>query len=113
MINFIETKFVMKEKMQYKYESVSVALDQLKQKGYTIDYNLEEQLIINNSTDFEILIIYRYEGMSDPDDESTVYGIERISTKEKGFFVVGDLSLDPESASKVLLDLEIKRKTQQ
>lgn len=103
----------MKEKLQYKYEAPAIALEQLKEKGFSVDYNINRQEIIDNQDDFEIVIIYRYEGMSNPDDESTVYGIKRISTDEKGFYVAGNLSFDPEKASNILLDLEIKRRGQQ
>lgn len=102
----------MKEKLQYKYEAPAIALEQLNENGFSVDYNINRQEIINHSNDFEIVIIYRYEGMSNPDDESTVYGIKRISTDEKGFYVTGNLSFDPEEASKILLDMEIKRRTQ-
>ncbi len=67
--------------IQYKYASTSVAIDNLRKDGFNVDFNLEENCIICGSDkydvdDFEIVQVYRYEGMSDPSDESTVYGIQ-------------------------------------
>ncbi len=95
------------ERQMYHYATVSKALDELKQKGFTTDFNLEEDRIVNNPDDFEIVHIYRYEGESDPGDEATVYGI-KSNDGELGVFVAGDLSLGEKSATKVLNDLTIR-----
>lgn len=97
----------MEERKQYRYATTERALEELATKGYTKDYNADSDLLIENPDDFKIVYIYRYEGMSNPDDESTVYGIEH-SGGEKGVFVAGNLSFDEDDAAKVLLDLEIK-----
>lgn len=94
----------------FHYASVANALNELAQKGYVIDFNIEEKRINDNPDDFEITHIYRYEGMSNPDDESTVYGITQKSTNEKGVFVAGDLSFIDSNAAKILLSIEIKDK---
>lgn len=91
----------------YHYATVSKALAELKEKGFTTDFNLEEKRIKDNPDDFEIVHIYRYEGESDPGDEATVYGI-KASDGELGVFVAGDLSLGEKSATKVLHDLSIR-----
>ena len=72
----------------YHYTTVSKALEELKEKGFTVDFNIQESRIINNPNDFEIEHIYRYEGETDPGDEATVFGI-KSSTGEKGVFVTG------------------------
>jgi len=95
------------ERQMYHYATVSKALEELNQKGFSTDFNLDESRIINNPDDFEIVHIYRYEGESDPGDEATVYGI-RSKQGEQGVFVAGDLSVDDNSATKVLNDLSIK-----
>jgi len=95
------------ERQMYHYATVSKALEELKSKGFTTDFNLEEDRIMDNSDDFEIVHIYRYEGQTDPGDEATVYGIKSKSG-EKGVFVSGDLSLDEKSASRTLWELSIK-----
>lgn len=65
----------------YKYATVLEAIKQLRQDGFTIDFNIEKNALATNSShyahdDFEITQIYRYEGDSNPDEEATVYGIE-------------------------------------
>ncbi len=100
----------MAEKRQYQYASSKIALRELKEKGYTLDYNLKSDDLLNNPEDFEIIYIYRYEGDSNPDDESSVYGIRRLSTHEQGFFVVGNLAYAEDGIAEILINLEIKRK---
>ncbi len=95
------------ERQMYHYATVSKALEELAQKGFTTDFNLDEKRIVDHPDDFEIVHIYRYEGESDPGDEATVYGIKSKSG-EKGVFVAGDLSMGEKSATKVLNDLSIK-----
>jgi hypothetical protein len=98
------------EKRMYHYATVSKALEELKEKGYTVDYNIQESKIINSPNDFEIQHIYRYEGQSDPGDEATVFGI-KSSTGEKGVFVAGLNAYADSSAAMVLNDLATKGKS--
>lgn len=68
----------------YQYDSVSHAIDELKKKGYTEDFNLQENCLVCNSQkfqadEFEIKEVVRFEGNSDPADEAIVYGIESAS----------------------------------
>jgi hypothetical protein len=75
------------------YATVTEALEQLRIKGFTIDFNLEENCIQCvhgkfNSDEFAIVDVYRYEGNSDPGDEATVYAIESKSGL-KGVLVAG------------------------
>ncbi|WP_430612891.1 hypothetical protein [Flavobacterium sp. JP2137] len=95
-------------KKMFHYASASIAIDELKNKGFDIDFNIEEQQIIANPDNFEIVHLYRYEGFSNPDDESTVYGIQSKDQKLKGVFVAGQLANDESDAARVLLDLSIK-----
>lgn len=97
------------EEVMYHYATVSKALSELKEKGFTIDFNANENRIINNPNDFEIVHVYRYEGDSDPGDEAVVFGIKSI-TGEKGVFVGGLSASADKSAAIVLNDLIIKRK---
>lgn len=97
----------MDETRKYKYADTETALEELKNKGFTKDFNMNSELIIRDPGAFKIIYIYRYEGMSNPDDESTVYGIEHVSHGHKGVFVAGNLSFNEDDAAKVLLQLEI------
>lgn len=93
----------------YHYATVTKALEELNNKGYTVDFNVQESKIINNPNDFEIQHIYRYEGESDPGDEATVFGIES-KTGEKGVFVAGLNAYTENSAAMILHDLSTKGK---
>ena len=78
-------------KIEYKYASASVAIENLRKDGFTVDFNLEENCLIcglekYNVDDFEIVQVYRYEGDSNPSDEATVYGI-RSKDGIKGILV--------------------------
>jgi hypothetical protein len=77
----------------YHYATVSDALAQLKQKGFTVDFNLEENNLASEhgkftTDEFEVVEVYRYEGNSDPADEATVYAIKSTSGL-KGVLVTG------------------------
>jgi hypothetical protein len=95
------------DKRMYHYATVSKALEELKEKGFTIDFNIQEKRIIDSPDDFEIVHLYRYEGASDPGDEATVFGI-KSSTGEKGVFVAGLSTFADNSAAMVLNELTIK-----
>ena len=95
------------DKRMYHYATVSKALEELKEKGFTIDFNIQEKRIIDSPDDFEIVHLYRYEGESDPGDEATVFGI-KSSTGEKGVFVAGLSTFSDNSAALVLNELTIK-----
>ena len=77
----------------YQYDSVAHAIDELRKKGYTQDFNLQENCLMCsgqkfNADDFEIREVVRFEGESDPADEAIVFGIESKSGF-KGIFVNG------------------------
>lgn len=89
----------------YHYATVSKALQELAEKGYTTDFNIAEDRITQNPDDFTIQHIYRYEGESDPGDEATVYGI-KAKDGEKGVFVSGPSS--ESGAARTLEELSIR-----
>jgi hypothetical protein len=75
------------------YETLSEAVTGLKNRGFTMDFNLSENCLICQGNkldidDFEIVEIHRFEGNSDPADEAVVYGIEG-NKGEKGILVSG------------------------
>src|SRR5690606_17614852 len=107
---FFRTLKTKKMKKMYHYATVEKALRELEVKGYTIDYNVEEDRILKRAAEFIIEEIYRYEGMSNPDDEATVYGISNKINGDKGVFVAGNLSFAENDVAKILLKLEIDGK---
>jgi hypothetical protein len=79
----------------YTYDTVSQAVNGLKQRGFNVDFNLENDSITCKTTpitllpsEFEITEVYRYEGESDPADEAIVYAIES-KHGHKGILVNG------------------------
>lgn len=66
------------------YDTVSEAVNGLKQRGYILDFNLKGSCLECqgqdfNSKEFEIMEFHRFEGNSDPGDEAVVYAIESHS----------------------------------
>lgn len=77
----------------YHYETVSVAIEKLREKGFTEDFNLDGNYLVSHvgrfkDDEFDVAHIYFYEGATNPDDEATVYGIESKSG-HKGVLVTG------------------------
>jgi hypothetical protein len=77
----------------YVYDTVSEAVNSLKKRGYTIDFNIEHDRIVCNKTplvlkphEFEITEVYRFEGNTDPADEAVVFAVES-KQGEKGILV--------------------------
>ncbi|NII27225.1 phosphoribosylpyrophosphate synthetase [Pseudoflavitalea sp. X16] len=93
----------------YTYDTVTEAVDGLKKRGYTIDFNKGYECITCHSTplslqpsEFEITEVYRFEGNSDPADEAVVYAIES-KTGEKGILVDG-FGPSSETASEAMIE---------
>lgn len=93
----------------YHYATVSKALDELNEKGFTYDFNLHEEDIAKKPQKYEIKHIYRYEGDTDPGDEAVVYGIQSISGK-KGVFVVGFAANSVTEAAQTLIEISINNR---
>jgi hypothetical protein len=84
---------VQKQFLMYTYDTVSAAVNGLKTRGYTTDFNLQENCLICREAeyhpeDFEIVEVYRFEGNTDPADEAVVYAIEG-NKGHKGVLVNG------------------------
>jgi hypothetical protein len=63
------------------YDTISQATKDLRERGFTEDFNLAENCLICqnrkfNVDDFEIKEVHRFEGASDPADSSVVYAIK-------------------------------------
>ncbi|HNQ26829.1 MAG TPA: hypothetical protein PKL92_02810 [Aquaticitalea sp.] len=91
----------------YYYATVIEALDKLRKKGYTVDFNLQDVAIASHPENYKITEIYRYEGDTDPDEESFVFGIE-ANTGEKGVFVMGAAAASEGNVAKFLHDIDFK-----
>ncbi len=76
------------------YDTVSLALNSLKARGYTTDFNIAFDKLTCSETnaclspgEFEITEVYRFEGESNPSDEAVVYAVESKDGKMKGSLV--------------------------
>ena len=77
-------------------ETLSQAIEALRQEGYTEDLNLQQNCLECRNGDFKVFhdefVIdkyYRFEGNSDPADEATVYAISAPKYNIKGILVNG------------------------
>lgn len=97
--------------MKTGYSSLSVAIDDLQKKGYTEDFTLVAEGIESkalkrkwNAGELEVVDYYRFEGMSNPSDNTILYLIETRGG-EKGLLVdvygadIGEIS--PEMIKKL------------
>jgi len=76
------------------YDSLVGAIEGCKERGYTADFNVCGGYLESGSLnlrlypgDFEIKEVYRFEGMSNPDDSTVLYAMESDDGL-KGTFVV-------------------------
>ena len=93
------------------YDTVSEAVNDLKKRGFDVDFNLQENCIVChddkfNIEDFEITEVYRFEGNTDPSDEAVVYAIESKTGKKgvlvNGYGISADV-MDAEMAKKLTI----------
>ncbi|HSD06214.1 hypothetical protein [Flavobacterium sp.] len=94
-------------KPTYHYTTVLEALEDLKEKGFVHDFNLHHEIIVTNPQDYCVEHVYRYEGETDPGDESVVYGIASIFGV-KGVFVSGFSANSDNEAAQILEKLIIE-----
>jgi len=80
--------------MKQDYGTLSQTIDGLKAEGYLLDFNLQQDCLMCHrdgvslsQEDFEIDAVFRFEGESDPDDESVVYAISSPKNNIKGILV--------------------------
>lgn len=79
--------------MKNSYSSLSIAIADLQNKGFTEDFNLVAEGIESRSLkkewkagELEVVKFYRFEGMSDPGDNTILYLIETLEGR-KGLLV--------------------------
>ncbi|MBK8610868.1 MAG: phosphoribosylpyrophosphate synthetase [Chitinophagaceae bacterium] len=91
------------------YDTVVDALNGLRERGYSINFNIAFDKIICsdnknclNPNEFEIAEVYRFEGNSNPADEDVVYAIESITGNTKGV-LTSAFGLYADSASTAMI----------
>lgn len=84
------------DQKRYSYDTLSEAVDDLVKRGYVTDFQIHSDkdclLCADNSMelspdDFVIDEIYRFEGMTDPSDESIVFAISSLKYQIKGLVI--------------------------
>ncbi len=82
--------------MKESYGTLSETINGLKKEGYTLDFNVQQEYIVCHEInanlspdDFEIDKVYRFEGESNPDDQSILYAISSTKFDVRGVLVNG------------------------
>ena len=80
---------------RHAYDTMVEALNDLAERGFTIDFNMKSDGVYCRSLDkhfkpedFKIAKFYRFEGASDPGDQSILYALE-TNSGDKGVLVDG------------------------
>lgn len=97
-----------------KYDTMLEAIEGLTQRGYTYNFHYENGALYCSGTDHcfqpdQLLIteVYRYEGISDPTDNSVVYAIES-KDGHKGLLVDAYGAYSDEFKTDFLKDIPVK-----
>ncbi|MEO7266225.1 MAG: cupin domain-containing protein [Ferruginibacter sp.] len=82
--------------MKESYGTLSETINALKKEGYSLDFNINRELLVCDKSnmplspdDFEIDKVYRFEGETNPDDQSILYAISSPKFNMKGLLVNG------------------------
>jgi hypothetical protein len=96
------------------YGTLSQTIAALKNLGYTIDFNVRGDCLVCDRTKiqlspdaFQIDKFYRFEGMSDPEDQSILYAISSPAHNVKGLLVNAYGVDADEYSSKVVSKLNV------
>ncbi len=102
--------------MKKTYPSLSVAINELTKEGYTYNFNVNQDTIECKSNDvtlqiddFEVDNVYRFQEMSDVDNESILYTISAKDSDMKGL-LVNSYSVYSTPVSQKLVDKLHQRK---
>lgn len=97
---------------KFLYGTVTSAINTLRKAGFNKDFNLLDNYVGWNNikmgiNDLKIVMVYRYEGNSDPADEASVYGLES-KTGLKGILVTNDDANSEVGLGHILRNLHFK-----
>ncbi|MBK5195269.1 MAG: phosphoribosylpyrophosphate synthetase [Proteiniphilum sp.] len=98
------------------YTTLSEAINDLAKKGYTANFNIENDCIVCaenmlqlHPEEFEIDDVYRFQEMSDLDNESILYAISSSQHQLKGL-LVNAYGIYSETATTELIEKLSERK---
>lgn len=93
------------------YDSLSLALIDLRIRGFTSVFGIKKDHIYSYTTnlklapsEFTILETYRFDGSSDPGDSVAVYAIQSLTDETKGTLIIASEGFSEE------LSVELSRK---
>lgn len=96
------------------YNSLSEAIQALKKKGYTVDFNLRETFIECtegkyklNHDDFIVDTFFRFDTDEDPADQSILYAISSEKHGIKGLLVNGFGRFSDPTANELIEKLKV------
>lgn len=99
------------------YSTLVDAINGLKAQGYTEDFNLKENHIACSTgkyqlspDDFKVDNVFRFEGNSDPEDQSVLYAISSEKFKVKGVLVNAYGIYSNNEASEIIKKLNVHGK---
>ena len=99
--------------LKESYGTLSETINGLIGMGYIHDFNIQEECVVCRQTnetlapdDFQIDKVYRFEGQSNPDDQSILYAISSAKFNLKGTLVNGYGISSDENTSKLIEKLE-------
>lgn len=82
--------------LKEEYGTLSQTISALHDLGYTLDFNIKDECLVCNKInlqlspdEFQIDKVYRFEGMTDPGDQSILYAISSPGHNVKGVLVNG------------------------
>lgn len=97
------------------FETLSEAISALQKEGYTTDFNIAFDSIkcretgkCLNPAEFEVTDYYRFDGMTNPDDDVVLYVIESKNHNMKGLLVKAYGAYSEGISSEILEKLELK-----
>lgn len=104
--------------LKESFGTLSQTINGLIKLGYTHDFNIQNGSLVCDKLDnplsqedFQIDKVYRFEGVSNPDDESILYAISSVKYEIKGTLVNGyGISAD-ESVDKLIEQLQTNKAT--
>ncbi len=99
--------------MKESYGTLSETINALQKLGYILDFNIAPEKIVDHKVkktlspdDFEIDKVFRFEGSSNPEDQSVLYAISSAKLELKGLLVNGYGTSSNEFADNLIKRLE-------
>ncbi len=96
------------------YNNLVEAINGLKQQGYGIDYNLEQNCIICSNKihklhaeEFKVDKYFRFDGDTNPEEESIIYAISSLNDELKGILINGFGSMSDDMTNEMIEKLKI------